>query len=196
MSRALTLAEGVLHSDASWWPAHVSLPHILLENIGKPLAGVEVGVAFGSMTIALCRAFGDLKMLAVDPFITYDPDDAMSDLMEREGDDLEELVRWRFALEQRAVDRIDLQRVTSLAAAATVEPRSMDFVFLDADHRYEAVRDDIIAWTPALRSGGLLCGHDFSPQWPGVERAVRELIVATGHDVHVHPSTIWFSVIP
>lgn len=195
MTRELTLAEGALHSDSSWWPAHVSLPYILLENIGRPLAGVEVGVAFGSMTIALCRAFCDLKMLAVDPFIYYDPADAMSDLMERQGDDLEDLVRWRFSLEQMAVGRINLQRTTSLAAAATVEPRSMDFVFLDADHRYESVRDDIIAWTPALRSGGLLCGHDFSPTWPGVERAVRELIVDHGHSVQVHTSTIWSSVI-
>lgn len=50
-----------------------------------------------------------------------------------------------------------------------------DLVFLDGDHRYEAVLADIDAALPLLRPGGILAGHDYShPSWPGVKRAVDE----------------------
>ena len=49
-----------------------------------------------------------------------------------------------------------------------------DLIFLDADHRLEAIRADIAAWTPHVRAGGILCGHDYSPVWPAVVRAVDE----------------------
>lgn len=52
---------------------------------------------------------------------------------------------------------------------------SVDIVFLDADHSYEAVIADILAWMPRVKPGGLLCGHDYHhPHYPGVKRAVTE----------------------
>ena len=50
----------------------------------------------------------------------------------------------------------------------------MDFVFIDADHRYESVKADIRAWVPKLRPGGMLSGHDID--YPSVLRAVSELV--------------------
>lgn len=38
---------------------------------------------------------------------------------------------------------------------------SVDFVYLDADHSYEAVRDQIKRWYPKLRPGGVLGTHDY-----------------------------------
>lgn len=46
-------------------------------------------------------------------------------------------------------------------------------VFLDADHRYEAVKSDI-EWSVEI-GAKVICGHDFGTEWPGVERAVREI---------------------
>lgn len=62
----------------------------------------------------------------------------------------------------------------SLEAAATFGDDSVDLVYLDADHRYEAVRADIAAWWPKVKPGGLLMGHDYGPGSPGVMRAVEE----------------------
>jgi hypothetical protein len=34
-------------------------------------------------------------------------------------------------------------------------------VYIDGDHSYEAVRDDLRAWYPKLKHGGVLCGDDY-----------------------------------
>jgi predicted O-methyltransferase YrrM len=49
---------------------------------------------------------------------------------------------------------------------------SCDFVFIDADHSYEAVLRDIDAWWPKVRPGGMLAGHDVHHTMPGVQQAV------------------------
>ncbi len=49
---------------------------------------------------------------------------------------------------------------TSEQAAAMMAPGAFDLVFIDADHSYQAVRDDIAAWRSKVRPGGILCGHD------------------------------------
>lgn len=65
--------------------------------------------------------------------------------------------------------------MSSVAASYLYEDRSLDFVFIDADHSYAAVAQDIDAWRPKVRSGGILAGHDFC-DWPGfgVMQAVNE----------------------
>ncbi len=46
-------------------------------------------------------------------------------------------------------------------AAMLVPDESLDAVFIDADHRYSPVRQDIIDWYPKVKPGGLVFGHDF-----------------------------------
>lgn len=52
------------------------------------------------------------------------------------------------------------------------EDNELDFIFIDADHSYEAVKKDIQDWTPKVRSGGIIFGHDIN--WPTVRKAVEE----------------------
>jgi predicted O-methyltransferase YrrM len=51
-----------------------------------------------------------------------------------------------------------------------------EMVFIDGTHKYDAVRRDIAAWMPLLSPGGLICGHDYAPWFPGVVQAVKELV--------------------
>lgn len=56
-------------------------------------------------------------------------------------------------------------------------PWMPDMVFLDGDHRYHAVRADILAAQRLLAPGGILCGHDYhSSIWPDVTRAVDDFV--------------------
>lgn len=63
----------------------------------------------------------------------------------------------------------------------------IDMVFIDADHRYEAVKADILAYRPLLEHNGLLCGHDYHADCPGVMRAVDELL----SNAKIGPGSIW-----
>lgn len=63
----------------------------------------------------------------------------------------------------------------SSEAAKYVRDGWADFVFIDAGHSYEAVKADIKAWQPKVRSGGWFGGHDYHPAFPGVISAVDAL---------------------
>jgi hypothetical protein len=68
-------------------------------------------------------------------------------------------------------------RLSSLVAASLARDHkeNLSFVFIDASHLYDDVKADIAAWTPKLRPGGLLAGHDYRiGMWPGVTQAVDE----------------------
>lgn len=60
-------------------------------------------------------------------------------------------------------------------AAQLYENRSLDFVFIDANHAYAPVFYDIKAWLPKVKKGGYLAGHDFTSH-PGVKKAVNALL--------------------
>jgi predicted O-methyltransferase YrrM len=90
-----------------------------------------------------------------------------------------------------AASRRRVIRMRSVVAATHYKNESLDFVFLDADHNYEAVQADIAAWLPKVRPGGILCGHDYAneayPLW-GVARAVDE---AFGPQVELGKNYTW-----
>ncbi len=66
-------------------------------------------------------------------------------------------------------------RLSSDQGSRLFEDDSLDVVFIDADHSYEAVKDDFRYWLPKVKPGGLLCGHDYSEKDnPGVVQAVNE----------------------
>jgi len=67
-------------------------------------------------------------------------------------------------------------RLTSLQGANFFPDQSLDAVFIDASHDYENVKADILAWLPKVRSKGILSGHDYDFNWPGVEKAVQETL--------------------
>jgi len=64
----------------------------------------------------------------------------------------------------------------SWEAANEFENESVDFIFIDADHKYESVVKDIQAWLPKLKVGGVMSGHDYTQPTAGVKKAVEELL--------------------
>lgn len=61
-------------------------------------------------------------------------------------------------------------KLTSLEASNNYNDSSIDFIFLDASHTTEDVLNDIEAWTPKLKEGGVLIGDDYD--WQSVKEAV------------------------
>lgn len=51
----------------------------------------------------------------------------------------------------------------------------VDFLFIDADHSYDGVKQDLEEWLPKLKNGGYVAFHDyFNNAFPGVKQAVDE----------------------
>lgn len=60
--------------------------------------------------------------------------------------------------------------------ALTADIDSIDVVYIDAEHTFEAVKKDLNIWFNKINSGGFLCGHDYTHCWPGVIKAVNEFV--------------------
>lgn len=135
---------------------------------------VEVGVLSGSTTVRLLKATRG-HVWAVDHWQGVPGDPLQKDIY-RDLEKSEARFRERVKPSEIA-GRLTIMKMDSLRAAALLgaqHGRAFDLVFLDGDHSYEAVKADIIAWRPLVQRGGIICGHDIT--WPGVRRAVEELI--------------------
>jgi len=57
-------------------------------------------------------------------------------------------------------DIVTIYRDTTQKAALLIEDNSLDICFIDADHHYQGVKQDILTYMPKVKKGGILCGHD------------------------------------
>ena len=80
-----------------------------------------------------------------------------------------------------------LLHMSSHEASNQFEDNYFDMVFIDAEHTYEAVKQDIQDWYPKVKRGGFLAGHD--REFPGVTKALGEEF---GHLVQTNGYNMWF----
>lgn len=82
-------------------------------------------------------------------------------------------------------NNLRLFEMSSKEACLSFPDYSVDMVFIDSDHRYESVKEDIELWYPKCRK--MLCGHDYDKEHEGVRRAVD----SCGYKFRVVSNTIW-----
>lgn len=135
--------------------------------------GAEIGVYVGYYSRVLLDTIPNLELLCVDSWA---------------------LRTWReraYPLAVETLSRYPTARVIrgeSVAVARTVEDNSLDFVFIDADHSYVAVRADLLAWVPKVRPGGIVSGHDYYESHSGklgVIPAVNEYVEENGYTLQL-----------
>lgn len=123
--------------------------------------GVYWGQSFGFGVVECLNRGKTIDFVAVDIFSWTSP----------EGWPMEQ----KFHHEMRhVVGHYRAIRGASWEVAAQFEDQSIDFVFIDADHIYEHVRKDVLAWLPKVKPGGIIAGHDYNPPHE-VKRAVDEI---------------------
>jgi uncharacterized Rossmann fold enzyme/SAM-dependent methyltransferase len=137
--------------------------------------GAEVGVKEGFTFLYLLERCPNLALIGVDIFearpgleVEGGESNVGANLPEHE-------VRLRKTIAAQYPGRATLVKAFSVDAAKDVADGSLDFVFIDADHREESVRADIEAWRPKVKPGGMLTGHDAQNKFSGVLKAVNDL---------------------
>ncbi len=131
-----------------------------------------MGKSVAFLAVEAVNSGKDLQIFAIDSWEDFET------VISAETFDGEETFRCYRENIAPVADRIETRRMPSLEAAAEFTNGRCDFVFIDASHEYRDVLDDLAAWYPKVRSGGVLAGHDY--HWPGVSRAVREFARANG----------------
>lgn len=136
-------------------PGRFGLPG-LLELMGAKV-GVEVGVWRGEFSAYLLSHWPG-KLWLVD---SWEERENYLDVANVSRE--QHAANYQAALDAVAphAGRVDIIKGCSVCAAPFFDGGCLDFVFLDAEHSYEAVTEDLNAWLPKLRPGGLMCGHDF-----------------------------------
>lgn len=61
-------------------------------------------------------------------------------------------------------NRAHMIRMGSVDAATLFPDEYFDFIYIDADHSYEAVKQDLKVWWPKIKKGGIFSGDDFIPE--------------------------------
>lgn len=90
---------------------------------------------------------------------------------------------------------------SSTTAARFIYPGTLDFVFIDAGHKYNEVCSDLYAWCPKVRSGGLVAGHDYGTindnrRKYGVKMAVDEWVATKNVALKLSPGYVWSFINP
>lgn len=129
---------------------------------------VEIGCFKGRSTVAMCELIQkynkQINFFAVDHFKgswEHQDDPTLKDLFKTFLKNTKEYNSYFMIIPQ-----------PSELAANIFDNNSLDFVYIDASHDYESVKQDLNLWYPKLKACGIIGGHDY--EWGGVKQAVDE----------------------
>jgi predicted O-methyltransferase YrrM len=120
----------------------------------------EIGTEQGKFAAEILRDVPGVELYCVDPYRAYNRYEQHQTQVKLDG--------YYAEARRRLGAAATIIRKASLDAVLDFEPGVLDAVWIDANHHFDYVVRDIIAWAPIVRSGGMVCGHDYKPE--GQER--------------------------
>ena len=157
----MKLSEAIKEKGNPYWIPDVTrdqLPEFFKELGFK--VGVEVGVSWGGNIVDYAKA--GLTIYGVDPWEDSE-DNIYRKIISIPGsraktiDDV-----YKYALERTApYPNCTLIRKASIEAAKDFPDKSLDFVYIDANHAFGYIAMDLMKWTEKVRHGGVIAGHDY-----------------------------------
>ena len=157
----------------------------LLRTLPRRSVGAEIGVHEGAFSARILRIVSPEDLLLIDPW-KYEESDAYSEAWfggkaqgrQAEMDDRYEAVRVRFASQIRS-GQVTIHRSSSADALSRLPADFLDWVYIDGNHLYEFVKQDLELSFQRTKSGGYITGDDYKEGgwWQGgVKKAVDEFI--------------------
>lgn len=132
---------------------------------GKDLTGIEVGVDVGAHAESLLTYCNIRMLFLVDPWLNQIC----------EGFCEGRLSRWR--------NKFKMRKQLSREAVTAFENESLDFVYIDAEHDYNSVREDLNIWWPKLKPGGVMALRNYGPRNESLKLAADEFIQGKSFEV-------------
>jgi len=199
----LSLSRGTYATACPRLPMREDFPR-LLEALSLGGTGAEIGVQEGLFSHYILTYWGGERLISIDAWEHFD-DGSYVDIANVEQDMQDE--KYRLAQQRLAVfgSRSEIWKCRSTEAASRVEDGSLDFVYLDACHDYAGVLDDLAAWFPKVKPGGLIAGHDYldgplAEGEFGLKRAVDEFFgmmkLSVQSTMFDEPRKSWYILTP
>lgn len=114
--------------------------------------GAEIGVRGGKYSLRLCRNIPGLKIKCIDPWTPF-----------RGNSQYKQNLYFESAKVRLRSYDAEIIKKTGMETSKDIPNGSLDFVYIDAMHEFDPVIMDIILWTPKVRKGGIVSGHDYVP---------------------------------
>jgi hypothetical protein len=166
---------------------------LVLEKFAKDMKwtkGAELGVWKGRTFKHLLNAVSDLHLIGVDLYAPQPDSNGPEKWLPGENGhewDHETYFTELSKFCEETGGRGAILRMTTTQAASLIDDESLNFIFIDADHSYEGCNRDIHDWSPKVKKGGYIIGHDID--WDEVNRAIRNNF---GDDFHEEADNIWW----
>ena len=142
--------------------------------------GAEIGVAKGSFSNLMFKGIPGLKMYLVDPYTKY------KDVSRHVKPHPEiEVIAHRLMEGCNAI----WIKEPSEVAFSKIQDKSLDFVYIDGNHKHDYVMLDIILWSRKVRNGGMVSGHDYNT---ASRRSKREVRLALENYTKQHRINPWY----
>jgi hypothetical protein len=126
----------------------------LLNDLDYTL-GVEIGVYRGRFTATLAKRAPKMQLVGVDAWKVYPGYKDYCD------SDLEDEAYLDAVRRTEIYPQVKLVNDWSVEASKMFKDESLDYIFIDANHSYEWVVEDMKAWIPKVKTGGIVMGHDY-----------------------------------
>ena len=143
------------------------------------LIGAEVGVYRGDYSKQIIdhkfigKKINIKKLYLVDPWAFYE--ESQKDYGTYKVEDSKEEA-FKYVSERfKNYQNVEIIRADSLTAAKKIENEALDFCYVDANHDYKFVLDDLRAWYPKIKKKGILFGDNYVDPY-GVQEAVQEFV--------------------
>lgn len=112
--------------------------------------GAEIGVYKGEYSEILCKTNPGVELYCIDSWVNYD------------GFHLRDMDTAKQEAEERLKPyNVHILHMTSSAAAKQIPDGSLDFVYIDGNHEFVYVCQDLHYWNKKVRPGGIVAGHDY-----------------------------------
>ena len=143
---------------------------------------LEVGAYMGESTMMFASTGMFNTINVIEPF---KGEEEFNDMFMYDWD----VVESEFNTNTRFFDNINLYKDYSYNVVDKFEDKSIDFIYIDAEHTYDSLKRDLELYLPKLKPNGIIAGHDYNEWiWPEVVKAVHEKF---GNEVSEFMDTSW-----